>query len=328
MFFGSFKWLIRLALKLYYKGIQIEGLENIPKSGPVLVSPNHQNAFMDALLVGAFSPLPLFFLARSDIFNWWTRPILRQLRIIPIYRIRDGYSSLSENNKVFKQCHDLFSAGKSVLIFSEGNHGIHSYLRPLTKGSSRLALSYEGDGLQVLPVGINYFEHTQPQSHVLIAFGRPIGIEDQKKSYQTSTAKALIRFRDQLAESMKQVLVIPEDGKDYEALAKEVFQEKYEGYKLNELRSVTPGGEEQGRIYRKHYLAKILNPVPFIISYLVISNVKDVVFHTSLKFAIGFLLFPVWWMGMGFLITSLFGFKIGILSMCMMITGLYYSYQR
>ena len=43
--------IVRGTLKLYFRKIKVEGLKHIPTTGPVLFTVNHQNAFLDALLL-------------------------------------------------------------------------------------------------------------------------------------------------------------------------------------------------------------------------------------------------------------------------------------
>ena len=169
MFYFLFKRIIRVALKIYFKNIRIEGLDRIPKDVPLLVTPNHQNALLDALLVGAFIPVNLHFLARQDVFTPYTRSIFKALKMMPVYRIRDGYSTLKRNDAIFNVCTQRFKEKESVLIFPEGNHGEHHFLRPLTKGAPRIALNAQIEMdhcLMVLPVGLNYFDHHASRSTV------------------------------------------------------------------------------------------------------------------------------------------------------------------
>ena len=64
----SFYHFIRIILgfynRFYFTNFTVVGRENIPQDGVVIFSPNHQNAFMDPLLVGTtcqsrFIPSPV-----------------------------------------------------------------------------------------------------------------------------------------------------------------------------------------------------------------------------------------------------------------------------
>jgi len=329
VFYTFFKYLMKITLRMYFRHVRIEGLENVPKDKPLLVSPNHQNAFLDALLVGAYIPITLNILTRADIFNWWSKPLLGLLNMMPIYRIRDGYKKLSQNDAVFETCKDLFKTNKSVLIFAEGNHGEHHYLRPLTKGAARIAIFSQQEmenELYVLPVGVNYFHHQKSRSGVVLAFGEPISVKEYGKKYTEEGAKGLLAMRDAISDGMKSTLVIPDETPDYEQRKNAIFQEPHVGMSLQELRAV-PVTTSIAKKKKKGLMAKILNPVPFLMIKKVVSGAKDIVFHSSLKFATGLVAFPVWWLLIFTIISLTIGTQIALLTVFVMVLGLFYSYS-
>ena len=332
VFYACFRIFMRLMLRLYYHKIKVEGIENVPKRVPLLVTPNHQNALMDPLLVGAFAPIPLHYLTRSDVFNKWTNPILRLFNMMPVYRIRDGYSKLALNDKIFTDCSAIFQSKGSVLIFAEGNHGKEYFLRPLTKGASRLALKSQAElneDLMVLPVGLNFFEHRKPRSTVLIKFGEPISVRDYLADYEENQSTGLIKMREAISIAMKSTLVIPDETQDYELRKQAIFQPKNESLSFKELRSIDPTKvKTEKREKRHHRLAKILNPIPFFVIARKLSNVEDVVFHSTLKFSIALIAFPLWWLSVFLLLFWSVGINIAILAVIVIVLGLFYSYQR
>lgn len=332
VFYACFRFFMRLLLRLYYYEIKVEGIENVPKGAPLIVTPNHQNALMDPILVGAFIPIPLHYLTRSDVFNKWTNPILRLFNMMPVYRIRDGYSKLALNDKIFADCHEIFKSKGSVLMFAEGNHGKEYFLRPLTKGASRLALKSQSamdENLMVLPVGLNFFEHRRPQSTVLIKFGKPVLVRNYLPEYEQNYTKGLIKMREGIAGAMKKTLIIPEETPDYALRKEAVFQPAHEPLSFDELKVIDPAKVQVQKSKRRHHrLAKILNPIPFLIIARKLSKVEDVVFHSTLKFTIGLIAFPLWWLIVFLLLFWLVGINIASLAVIVMVFGLFYSYQR
>lgn len=327
-FYPIFRNLFRGTLQLYYKKISVEGFEKVPRDCPVLVTCNHQNAFVDALLAGGFIPVQIFSLTRSDVFTWWNRPIMWALNMMPIYRIRDGYSSLSQNEAVFKTCADIFSRKRAILIFAEGNHGEDHYLRPLTKGAARLAIQSQmqiEQDLKIVPVGLNYFNHTRPGSKVLISFGDPISVRDYVGSFEENSGKGLIKMRDAIADGMKATLAIPEKTEDYEDRKATVFRKENESLTLQELRSLPTKKGLPAEKKSNYLVAKILNPLPFLLIKKVLSGVKDIVFFTSLKYGIGLVAFPIWWLSSYFTINAFFGVIPAAVSVGVMITALFIS---
>jgi 1-acyl-sn-glycerol-3-phosphate acyltransferase len=330
-FYVFIKALMRLALRFYFRKIKIEGLENIPKNAPLLVTPNHQNALIDALLVGAFIPRTLHYLTRADVFNSWTKALLKKLNMMPIYRIRDGYQKLSLNEAIFSACFEVFKQNGAILIFPEGNHGKEYYLRPLTKGAARLAIQAQ-DGIEkdlmILPVGLNYFDHRRPQSTVLVKFGEPLSVRKYLDLYRERPAQGLITLRDAIAESLKSVMLLPEQTKDYEDRKRTIFHPKHESLNFEALSKIEPDVSPIMKPKRTPVLAQILNPLPLFLIKKWIKKTEDVVFHATIKFGIGLLAFPLWWILTFFLLYFAVGLHIAVLAVLVMVLGLFYGYQR
>ena len=69
IYYFHLRFWVRLAIRLFYRKVEIQGEENLPMEGPVLLAPNHQNAFMDALLPATLCPRIIHFLVRADVFK-------------------------------------------------------------------------------------------------------------------------------------------------------------------------------------------------------------------------------------------------------------------
>ena len=89
---------VKIAMKVFYKNITIEGKENIPRNCPIIFASNHQNALMDPLAILYASNMQVVFAARADMFkNKTVTKILYFLKIIPIFRMKDGKENLQKN---------------------------------------------------------------------------------------------------------------------------------------------------------------------------------------------------------------------------------------
>ena len=105
------------------RSVSIEGLENIPKDGAVILAPNHRTALMDPMMVLLISKEKIAFGARSDIFkNPKTARWLRWLRILPIARERNGLSEVAKNFEVFDEIVECLEHDVPFCLFSEGMH--------------------------------------------------------------------------------------------------------------------------------------------------------------------------------------------------------------
>ena len=105
----------------------------------LLFSPNHQGALLDPLVLASLTKGKITSLTRSDIFGGPFQWFLDAFYMLPVYRIRNGYSNLKKNDEIFAKCYELLGLGKFMLMFSEGGHHNEYYLQNLSKGSSRLA---------------------------------------------------------------------------------------------------------------------------------------------------------------------------------------------
>jgi len=183
MVYTALKSIILIGLHAYHKKIAVYGVQNIPKDKPVLFLPNHQSALLDVFLVATdFSRKP-YFLTRSDVFG---KPVLnaffKYLRMIPVYRIRDGRDTLTKNDAIFDACAQVLTKGEAVTMFPEANHNLRRRVRPLSKGFTRvlfkaLELSPELD-IQIVPVGLNYSHALGFPDTVAVYYGQPIAVQE------------------------------------------------------------------------------------------------------------------------------------------------------
>jgi hypothetical protein len=87
---------------------------------------------------------PVVFMARADMFKSKVlASLLRFLKIMPVFRIRDGYENLGKNEARFNEAKEVFAGLQKPLPDAEGNHGDQHRLRPLVKGLFRIAFSAE-----------------------------------------------------------------------------------------------------------------------------------------------------------------------------------------
>ncbi len=97
-----FKEYVQFADWLIHKKIIVTGKEKIPKNKPIVFAPNHQNALSDPMAILLHTRFQPVWLARADIFKTKTiTAILRFLKIMPVYRLRDGKENLAKNDETF-----------------------------------------------------------------------------------------------------------------------------------------------------------------------------------------------------------------------------------
>lgn len=205
--------LVRTGLQFFYKKIHVVDKHKIPKGKPILLVPNHQNSFMDALLVTTTVFQTTSFLTRAKAFqstfmNWF----LRSLNLLPVYRVRDGMSEIQKNNEIFQTCVEYLTNGEAILVFAEANHDLKRRLRPFSKGFTRIAFDAEIKNdwdldLYVQPVGVNYSDHQNSRNEVRVVFGDPIKVSDYRKEYEESERSAANSLKNQTSDNLKPLIM-------------------------------------------------------------------------------------------------------------------------
>jgi glycerol-3-phosphate O-acyltransferase / dihydroxyacetone phosphate acyltransferase len=177
---GALRTVGRLSLLAFFRRIEVAGQAQLPAAGPLLLVPNHTNAFIDALAVAAVVPRRVILTAKSTLFGHPVlRPLLRAVGAIPLHRRqdRDQGADTSANVESLAECRRRLSRGEAVCIFPEGVSHSDPRLRPLRTGAARIAfdfLDHEAGALTILPVGLHYEAKEKFRSSVWIRFGAPI----------------------------------------------------------------------------------------------------------------------------------------------------------
>jgi 1-acyl-sn-glycerol-3-phosphate acyltransferase len=124
------------------------GRENLPRTGGVILAPNHLS-YADWAAVAVFSydggRFPVF-LIKSSVFSVKViGPFLRKLGQLPVYRNRNDAAL------VLKQAEDALRDGQCVIVYPEGTASRDPDLWPMVgkTGAARLALK---TGVPVIPI--------------------------------------------------------------------------------------------------------------------------------------------------------------------------------
>ena len=290
---------VKLALKLFYGSIKVRGLENIPKGKAVLIVANHQNALIDPLLVATFTPLKPHFLTRASVFqNPWVAKLLAFIRMIPVYRVRDGLHTIGKNAESFDKAVEVLQAKGSVLIFGEGNHSHHRNLRPLKKGFARIAFqaldSQPELDLQILPIGINYGSHFRSGGNVGLHVGKPISVKDYYPKYpallqQTKQhlAPLVTEIPDEDHQQLTQQLI--KNGIELtEPSAVKAFLSHLESERLEQAKPNNKAAWQNMFMKLFHF------PILLLWKYMK-PKIEDPVFTATFKFSLGLVLIPCWY---------------------------------
>ena len=209
---------------VFYRKVIVIGQENINPDHHLIFAPNHQNALMDALAVLFTNKGHNVFLARADIFRKkMIASILYFLKVLPVYRIRDGFSSLKGNDEIFTKTIDVIKNKNGLVILPEGNHEGFRRLRQLKKGICRVAFqSDEATGnnlkIKIIPVGLEYTNYIRYRQVLTVVYGKPIEVSEFHELYKTSPERALNELKNKLSKAIKAIMVNIESEEDYEAI--------------------------------------------------------------------------------------------------------------
>ena len=164
------QWLARLALSTL-ADVRVEGRENFPKHGPLLMVGNHFS-FIDPVVFVGFAPWPVDFVGGANFPNAprIVRWIPKLWGYLPLYRGTGATSALREAEKVIKR-------GGVLGIFPEGGSWA-TVLRPARPGAAYLSTR---TGAKLLPVGLDGLPEVFPalrrfkRARVTIRIGKPFG---------------------------------------------------------------------------------------------------------------------------------------------------------
>lgn len=218
-------YVINFFVRTSYRRFEVHGAENLPHKGSVIFGINHSNTLMDAMVLLASSHRKKVFIARGDIFkNPIVAKILTFMRILPIYRMRNGLAAVRNNDDSLDKAVDVVHDGVELCIFPEGTHRTkHSLLR-FGKGIFHIALNSnhqfgnEGD-IYIVPVGIEYGDYFRYRSTALVNFGKAINVTDfVKNSTEENEAVVINQLREMLSEGISDLFTYIPDDEDYDAI--------------------------------------------------------------------------------------------------------------
>jgi 1-acyl-sn-glycerol-3-phosphate acyltransferase len=165
--------------KLYWRP-RIEGLENIPPTGPVIVASNHLS-FADSMVIPFFVPRKVVFLAKEDYFTGTglkgalVRGWFEGIGMVPVNR-DDTKAALASLDIAL----DVLRKGEAFGIYPEGTRSRDGRLYRGRTGVGHLALT---SGAPVVPVGLRGTQQIQPvgttfprRAEVTMRFGEPLNL--------------------------------------------------------------------------------------------------------------------------------------------------------
>lgn len=236
--------IVAVALRLFFRRIEADGVEKVPRTEPLIFVLNHPNGLIDPALVFVALPRRVSFLAKSTLFRI---PIvgffLRTVEALPLYRRVDTGDSnqiaaAAQNQRTFAACFELLRQNRCIALFPEGVSHNSTYLLPLKTGAARIALgalAINKDNLiplRMVPVGLYYTSKTSFRSEALLRFGDAFGIAPVMLDADGQPPREAVReLSEKIAEKLREVTLNVEDSDAFEVVRRteQLFSSVYEG---------------------------------------------------------------------------------------------------
>ncbi len=159
------KWIVRGAIyiwcKIYYRA-EINGLENIPKEGPIIFCGNHRT-YLDPPLMVVTAKRDMRFLAKEELYkNKFLSFLGWVFEAIPVKRDEKDITAIKESLKALKN-------GQCIALFPEGTR---NGMEKGEKAKDGVAFFAVRSGAKVVPCGIK--GGTKENRKVTITYGKPL----------------------------------------------------------------------------------------------------------------------------------------------------------
>jgi 1-acyl-sn-glycerol-3-phosphate acyltransferase len=195
----------KITLKLF-ADFKVEGRENIPESGPLLVVSNHLSN-LDPAIVAAALPRPPVFLAKKELFKYSVGSFLmRSYGAYPVDRRGGDVRALNWINRQLSVEH------RTAIIFPEGTR---SKTGGLLRGQPGLALLAFPTGTPIVPVALtgseplqNVLKVVKPTATIRLKIGKPfvtrnIVAKPSRKAALALTTEIMVRIAQMLPEGKR-----------------------------------------------------------------------------------------------------------------------------
>ena len=151
-------------------GLTATGTGNIPKSGPVVIAPNHKS-FWDAFFIAAVIRRRVHFMGKAELFKGWRGRLFVALGGFPVLRGASDAEAIETSRAILER-------GDVLALFPEGTRVPDpEKLGIPRRGATRLAIE---TGAVIVPTAITGTEKRRwhlPR-RVRIAFGEPVPVTD------------------------------------------------------------------------------------------------------------------------------------------------------
>ena len=176
-------FLLKLAVRIFFRQRKVVGSENIPSEGSIIFVGNHPNSLIDPLVAITSAPRHIHFAAKDVLFqSRILRIFLNAMGSVPIRRRQDHPDGKLDNRGAFDALYRVLDRQGAVGIFPEGVSHDEAHLMKIKTGAARIAMGCVSKTPQmrlfIVPIGLNYTNPRQFRSQVLVQFGYRVAHKD------------------------------------------------------------------------------------------------------------------------------------------------------
>lgn len=213
--------ILRFALRIYFRRVEVVGVEHVPLDTPVIFVLNHPNALVDPAFLLGLAPREVSFLAKAPLFKMRVLGFfVRALDCLPVHRRQDEGADPTKNRETFIAARKLLARGGTIAICPEGVSHDEPRLRPIKTGAARIALAAAAAGevndLKIVPAGLYYTSKTKFRSSALLYFGNPIDVVAAGQNSDEEPSREAVReLSNRIENALRDVML---DAEHEEAL--------------------------------------------------------------------------------------------------------------
>ena len=190
---GIFQWITcNLVYGLYYRiafGLRVEGRENVPKKGMLIVASNHVSAIDPFLVVHAVKR-NIAYMAKVELFE---KKIARLfLNLLGAFAVDRNKLSVSTIKTVLS----LKDTNWCLGIFPQGTRERDGNMDNINKGFASFAKTLKCDILPVSITGVTKDQRKLFKSHMKIKIGKPIPYSNDIDEMINQWSKSVIELSE------------------------------------------------------------------------------------------------------------------------------------
>ncbi|THU95516.1 hypothetical protein K435DRAFT_723613 [Dendrothele bispora CBS 962.96] len=248
------RYISGVAASTFFTEVRVLGGENVPQSGPMIVTATHHNMMLDPVILSSQFP-------NQRILHYWSKASLYANPVMKYILLSSGNIPVdrksNDRQKLFKGTFEALAQGHAVALFPEGTSYTEPRIMQVKDGAAWAALEYtkwakENPGkvrtnqdIVVVPAAIVYTNKSKYRSSVIMEFGKPITMDPYKELFFSDAEGAPRAAAKRLTHAIEKGLVqATVNAPDWDTLyaarmARDILWEKDGSIDLSEFVVIT-----------------------------------------------------------------------------------------